>query len=159
MPKFTPDTALKDSGTSSACGSYEALLFSDSGGLTQFGAFLEILPPGSASSIKHWHQTEDEMVFVVTGEVQVIEGAETYVLRAGEAATFKAGVAKGHYLTNVSDQEARYLVIGTRSMGDTVTYPDRDRILTFTRDPGATEVKTRHYTTLDGQPAQSPYED
>ena len=99
------------------------------------------------------------MVFVVTGEVQVIEGDETYVLRAGEAVTFKAGVAKGHYLTNVSDQEARYLVIGTRSMGDTVTYPDHDRILTFTRDPGATEVKTRHYTTLDGQPAHTPYED
>ncbi|WP_417267043.1 cupin domain-containing protein [Celeribacter baekdonensis] len=158
MPKFTPDTALKDSGTSS-CGPYDALLFSDSGGLTQFGAFLEILPPGSASSIKHWHQTEDEMVFVVAGEVQVSEGAETYVLRTGEAATFKAGVIKGHCLTNVSDQDARYLVIGTRSTGDTVTYPDHDRILTYTRDPGASKVKTRRYTTLDGQPAHSPYED
>ncbi|WP_434286448.1 cupin domain-containing protein [Celeribacter sp. SCSIO 80788] len=159
MPKVTPDTAQKDRGSSLACGPYEALLFSDSGGLTQFGAFLEILPPGSSSSLKHWHEGEDEMVYMVSGEVIVTEGDDTYPLSAGEAATFKAGVAAGHCLRNDSPGEARYLVIGTRSARDTVTYPDHDRILTFARAPGTSDVTSRSYTTHDGIPSTSPYED
>ncbi|SFI55067.1 cupin domain-containing protein [Celeribacter neptunius] len=159
MPKFTPTTVRRDSGATAACGPYEALLFSDSGGLSQFGAFEEILPPGSASSIKHWHAAEDEMVYMIEGTATVIEGDETYLLHAGEAATFKAGVATGHCLRNDTPAPIRYLVIGTRSTGDTVTYPDHDRILRFTRAPGATEVSERRYSTLDGTPATtSPYD-
>ena len=39
------------------------------GGLTQFGAHLERLPPGSRSSFRHWHETEDEFVLILSGEV------------------------------------------------------------------------------------------
>ncbi|NVK46226.1 MAG: cupin domain-containing protein [Rhodobacteraceae bacterium] len=157
MPKVTPDTATKEKGTT-ICGPYEALLFSDSGGLTQFGAFLEILPPGSSSALKHWHQEEDEMVYMIAGVVTVTEGDDSYALRPGEAATFKAGTPLGHCVANTGASEARYLVIGTRSTGDTVTYPDHDRILRFTRMPGTAKVSSRGYTTLDGTPARSPYD-
>lgn len=160
MPKFIPETVRKERGDNAACGPYEALLFSDSGGLTQFGAFEEILPPGSASSLKHWHAGEDEMVYMLKGELTVTEGDRTYPLRAGEAATFKAGVPHGHCLRNDGAEAARYLVIGTRSTGDTVTYPDHDRVLNFTRPADGTgEVTERRYTTMAGRPATSPYED
>ncbi|WP_245298782.1 hypothetical protein [Pseudotabrizicola sediminis] len=47
MPHFPLDQALTDSadGAESATGPYRALLLSDTGGLTKFGAFIEILPP------------------------------------------------------------------------------------------------------------------
>ena len=151
MPKITETEVRRDSGTGN-CGPYEALLYSDTGGLSQFGAFVEILPPGSSSSVKHWHRLEDEMVYVLDGTVTLHEGATSTPLTPGDAATFRAGDPVGHCLENRSDAPVRYLVIGTRSAGDTVTYPEADRILTHSRT-----VTERRWTTLDGAEAGSPY--
>lgn len=156
MPIFTPETVKTDVGTdvNDPCGTYTAQLFSDTGGLTQFGAFVEILPAGSASSVKHWHAVEDEMVYMIAGEVMVVEGDTKTLMTAGQAATFKAGAPLGHCIRNEGDAEARYLVIGTRSKGDTVTYPDNDCILHFDRSG---PERLNRWTTLDGAPSVSPY--
>ena len=156
MPKVTPETAKRESGdgVDDPCGAFEALLISDSAGLTQFGAFVETLPPGSASSLKHWHAGEDEMIYMLSGQAVVQEGDESYSLHPGQAAVFKAGTPAGHCLTNTSDHPVSYLVIGTRSAGDVVTYPDHDRILRFQRDEDG--QISREFTTLDGKPAGRP---
>jgi uncharacterized cupin superfamily protein len=100
----------------------------DAGGLTQFGVNLTRLPPGAASAQRHWHEAEDELVFVVSGELVLVEeGAET-PLRAGEAATFKAGHADGHHLVNRSAEDAVVLEIGTRASDERGHYPDIDLI-------------------------------
>lgn len=154
MPVFNSGTVKTDNsdGAGNPCGPYRALLFSDSGGLTQFGAFEEILPPGSASSIKHWHAGEDEMIYVLQGEVTLFEGDHSTIMRPGDAATFKAGDPVGHCLQNLSEGEVRYLVIGTRSSGDVVTYPDHDRVLHFDR-----AADSRHWTDHGGALADNPY--
>lgn len=154
MPIIRPDTVLREAsdGKGNPCGPFAALLFSDTGGLTQFGAFVEVLPPGSRSSIKHWHSDADEMAYMLAGEVLLHEGANTTPLRPGEAATFKAGDPAGHCLENAGTAEARYLVIGTRARADTVTYPDDDCILIHDRDTGE-----RRWTTLNGDPRGTPY--
>jgi uncharacterized cupin superfamily protein len=41
-------------------GAHERLRYFDAGGLTQFGAHVETLQPGSRSSERHWHEVEDE---------------------------------------------------------------------------------------------------
>lgn len=158
MPKFTPETARTEQNTDGPCGAYEAILFSDSGGLTQFGAFVEILHPGARSSIRHWHATEDEMIYMLAGEVTVHEGAASYTLAPGEAATFRAGVPEGHYLENIGEGPVRYLVIGTRGMADVVTYPDHDRVVRLRRDPETQDIVSREITTFAGDPARSPYD-
>ncbi len=154
MPIHRPNTVTRDEsdGADNPCGPYSALRFSDDGGLTQFGAFVEVLPPGSTSSIKHWHAEEDEMVYVLAGEVVLHEGDARTTLRVGEAVTFKAGVAVGHCLENTSDHDARYLVIGTRAQSEVVTYPDDDRRLAFDRT-----TKDRRWPDHAGQPAANPY--
>ncbi len=118
------------SGINAELGSYRALLLSDAGGLTQFGAFLETLPPGSFSSHKHWHEQEDEFIFVIAGTVTLNEGDSLTEMRPGDAATFKAGVAVGHRLENRSEEPATYLVVGTRSPDEVVHYTDKDLHLT-----------------------------
>ncbi len=154
MPIHHPDTVTRkeSDGKDNPCGPYSALMFSDDGQLTQFGAFVEILPPGSKSSIKHWHMEEDEMIYVLEGEVLLHEGDTHSTLRPGEAATFKAGVSAGHCLENASGEDARYLVIGTRAAADVATYPDEDRRLARDR-----KAKTRNWTDHAGQPASNPY--
>ena len=133
-------------------GSYTAHLLSDAGGLTLFGAFTETLPPGSRSSLRHWHVTEDEFIYMLSGAVVAHEGAEQTLLHPGDAVCFKAGDPVGHYLENTSDADATYLVVGTRAPGDVVTYPDHDRVLHYDRTKDE-----RRYETLDQKPAGSPY--
>lgn len=110
-------------------GPFVAQLFSDDGGLTQFGAFTETLKPGSRSGAAHWHENEDEFIYVVNGTVRVYEGDEMADLYPGDAACFKAGVAIGHYLENVSDTNVMYLVVGTRAARDVAHLTDQDAIL------------------------------
>ncbi|PYB77261.1 cupin domain-containing protein [Rhizobium wuzhouense] len=117
-------------GINAELGPYSARLLSEAGGLTQFGAIVETLPPGSFSSHKHWHEQEDEFVYVLSGRVTLNEGDDLTEMLPGDAATFKAGVAVGHRLENRSDQPATYLVVGTRSPDDVVHYTDTDLLLT-----------------------------
>jgi uncharacterized cupin superfamily protein len=103
----------------------------DVAGLTTFGVNLMRLAPGVWTSQRHWHTHEDEFVYVVEGEVVLVEdGAET-VLRAGDCAGFKAGVPNGHHIQNRSGAEAVLLEIGSRMPDlDGAEYPDLDMIVT-----------------------------
>src|SRR6266542_4933278 len=87
----------------------------DAACLTQFGVNLLILPPGAWSSQRHWHTESDEFVYVLSGEVTLVTDGGEEVLRADDAAGFKAGDINGHCLQNRSQTVARVLEIGTRT--------------------------------------------
>jgi uncharacterized cupin superfamily protein len=95
-------------------------------GLTQFGVNLTTLKPGAASAQRHWHAAEDEFVYVLAGEVVLCEDGGELVMRPGDAAGFKAGVANAHCLVNRSDRDAIYLEVGTRAVRERAEYPDID---------------------------------
>ena len=98
----------------------------DALGLDQFGVNLLTLPPGAWSAQRHWHESEDEFVYVLEGSVSLITDAGEQVLTPGLAAGFPAGRRDGHHLVNRSDRPARVLEVGTRSARDRVEYPDID---------------------------------
>jgi uncharacterized cupin superfamily protein len=98
----------------------------DAGGLTQFGVRMMIMQPGSESSLRHWHETEDEFVMVTLGELTLITDEGETTVRPGDFAAFPAGDTNGHHLVNKSDSEARFLVVGTRVTQDVCTYSDVD---------------------------------
>jgi len=100
-------------------------------GLTQFGVNLTTLKPGAASSLRHWHVQEDEFVYVIDGELTLVENEGETVLKAGDAAGFKANTANGHQLVNRSSRDATYLEIGTRSKGEIAHYTDVDLALSY----------------------------
>ncbi len=52
---------------------------------------------------------------MLEGELTLIENDGETILKPGDAAGFKAGVANGHHLVNRSDRDAVYLEIGTRA--------------------------------------------
>lgn len=98
----------------------------DAAGLTKFGVNYTTLGPGAASSMRHWHTREDELVFVLSGELVLVTNAGERPLRAGECAGFPAGHADGHQLVNRGTTPAVYLEIGNRDSEDAVHYPDVD---------------------------------
>jgi uncharacterized cupin superfamily protein len=107
----------------------EKAVLGDVAGLTQFGVNLTRLKPGAASALRHWHEAEDEFVYVLEGEITLIEDGGATILRPGDAAGFKAGVANGHHLVNNSQRDALYLEVGTRAGRERAHYPDVDLIL------------------------------
>ena len=98
-------------------------------GLTQFGVNICRLKPGAASSLRHWHREEDELVFMLEGELMLVEDSGETVLRAGEAAGFKANDTNAHCLVNKSGRDAVFLEIGTRAPFERSTYADVDMML------------------------------
>jgi uncharacterized cupin superfamily protein len=149
MPKLSAPAWTKVDGDSHPVlgpgpGPYAYQLLSDPGGLTHYGAFIEELPPGSASGRRHWHETEDEMIILLSGQVVLVEDCET-LLNVGDAACWPANSPVGHRLDNRSDAPARYLVIGTRNQRDVIHYTDHDLI---THKDGV----ARRYLHRDGTP-------
>lgn len=115
------------------------------GGLTQFGARMMIMQPGSKSSLRHWHKTEDEFVIVTQGELILVQDNGEITVRPGDCAAFAAGDTNGHHFINKSDAEARFLVVGTRVTHDVCTYSDVDLRVEINGDQDI-------FTRKDGSP-------
>ena len=88
----------------------------NAGGLSDFGVNLTRLPPGAWSSQRHWPTAEDELVYVLSGELTLITDAGEQTLRAQDCATFAKGVPDGHHLINRGAETAVYLEIGSRPL-------------------------------------------
>jgi len=96
-------------------------------GLTQFGVNLCRLPPGSWSAQRHWHTQEDELIYVLAGEVVLVTDDGEEVLYAGDCASFRAGDPNGHHFQNRSAAEVVLLEVGSRApASEHVHYPDID---------------------------------
>lgn len=113
----------------------------DAGGLRDFGINLMRLPPGNWSSQRHWHSHEDEFVYILEGELVLIENDGETVLRAGDCAAFPKASGNGHHMINRSERMAVYLEIGSRHTEDITTCSDIDMMSAsadgrFTRKDG-----------------------
>jgi uncharacterized cupin superfamily protein len=132
MPKIDPDAAPTRFGTgypepfAAPCAGRRKWRLGDAAGLSQFGVNLLRLPPGQWSAQRHWHHFEDEFVYVLEGEVTLIEDGGETVLRAGDCAAFAKGSGDGHHLINRSGAMAVYLEVGSRQPADLTTCSDID---------------------------------
>nr|WP_321508380.1 cupin domain-containing protein [uncultured Celeribacter sp.] len=116
----------------------------DAAGLRQFGVNLTTLPPGTSSALPHWHQKEDEFVYVLSGTPTLILGDHEELLAPGDCAGFKAGDVTAHCLENRSDADVLILEIGSRKTAEQIFYPGLDLMA----DSGSPYF----YHHLDGMP-------
>jgi uncharacterized cupin superfamily protein len=114
-------------------------------GLDQFGVNICTLKPGAASSQRHWHDNEDEFVYVLSGEVVLREDGGEIVLKPGDAAAWKAGVDNGHCIVNRSDRDAVIMEVGTRAPTGRAFYSEID--MKVERDE-----RGPRYTHKNGEP-------
>jgi uncharacterized cupin superfamily protein len=98
----------------------------DAFGLSTIGVNLTILAPGKESSMRHWHEREDELVYVLEGEVVLITDDGEEILGPGMVAGFKAGISNAHQLVNRGEGPATYLEVSNRDAADWGYYPDVD---------------------------------
>ena len=110
--------------------------------LSQFGVNLTTLQPGAWSSHRHWHDNEDEFIYVVDGVIVLIDDTGEHHLTPGMCAGFKAGVRNGHHLINKTEAPVTYLEIGTRAPIERAYYPEADMF--FEKDGAKTTVTRRN---------------
>ncbi|HEX5508973.1 MAG TPA: cupin domain-containing protein [Pseudolabrys sp.] len=151
MPKVDIDKVKVVSGTfypaefQAECRGRHKQPIGDAVGLTQFGVNITRIDPGAASALRHWHEQEDEFIYMLEGELVLAENSGEIVLRPGAAAGFKSGSGNAHRLINRSDRVAIYFEVGTRAKSERVHYPDVD--LVMERDETG-----RRYLHKDGRP-------
>ena len=132
MPKINIDVVPKRQGSGypspfdAPCAERVRQRLGNAGGLADFGVNLMRLPPGNWSSQRHWHSSEDEFVYVLEGELTLIEDVRETMLCAGDCAAFPKNSGNGHHFINKSDVTAVYLEIGTRSPADVTICSDID---------------------------------
>jgi uncharacterized cupin superfamily protein len=107
----------------------ETRTLSDAGGLTRVGVRQQTLEPGARTSERHWHEGEDEFLYVLGGEVTVVENDGPHRLGSGDVCCWPAGVPNAHTVENRSDAPCSFLVAGSRPEDDVCHYPDSGRRL------------------------------
>ncbi len=131
---ITPDTPfdfpVPKEGTDplpfTAMGPYDRWSLGDYFGLTQIGVAIQEMPPGSKSSLRHWHTIEDEFLMMLEGTMVLITDEGEQDMQAGMVVGFKGGEENGHHLINRSDAPAKFLVVSNRVEEDAPIYPDDD---------------------------------
>jgi uncharacterized cupin superfamily protein len=112
-------------------------------GLSDFAASHVVLKPGAWSSQRHWHNGEDEMVVMISGEAVLVEDDGRTAMRAGDIAVWPKGSTNGHHLVNESDADCVFVALGGGAKYNSGGgYSDIDML--FNADGG--------YTKKDGTP-------
>lgn len=95
-------------------------------GLSEMGASHVVLKPGAWSSQRHWHDDEDELLIMLSGEAVLIEDEGRTVLRAGDICAWPKGTGNGHHLINESDADCAFVAISAGNPKGSGGYPDID---------------------------------
>lgn len=99
---------------------------SDIIGLTKFGLHLVRVESGDETTQHHYHEESDEFIYMLSGELTLRYGDDTYLLNTGDFVGFPAQGA-AHSMRNDSDSDAVYLMGGSRPPIDITNYPDIER--------------------------------
>ncbi len=132
MPKIDLDALPERTGSSypaphdAAMAGRRQKRLGDAAGLTQFGANLVTLAPGAMSSLRHWHEQQDEFLVVTEGTLVLVDDFGATPLGPGDCCAFPAGDANGHHIVNRSDAPGAFVVVGTRTQSETGWYSDVD---------------------------------
>jgi uncharacterized cupin superfamily protein len=111
-------------------------------GITTFGASHVVLKPGAWSSQRHWHDGEDELLVMISGEAVLVEDEGRSMVRPGDVCAWPKGNTNGHHLINESQADCIFVVIsgGERTGGG---YSDIDMM--FTADSRYVHKDGREY--------------
>ena len=91
-------------------------------GLERIGVHLVRLPPGHASTEHHYHDADEEFLYVLSGRGIARIGEDRFEVEPGDFMGFPAP-SPAHSLHNPYDEDLVYLMGGERNAVDAVHYP------------------------------------
>ncbi|WP_374384623.1 cupin domain-containing protein [Dongia sp.] len=92
------------------------------------GVMIEAPAPGQRLCPLHYHMAEEEQALILEGEVTLLQGTDSTVLKPGDYVCFPAGQKLGHSFMNSGSGPCRYLMVGERKAGDVCVYPQSNKM-------------------------------
>jgi uncharacterized cupin superfamily protein len=118
-------------------------------GTERLGASVWKLPPGESAYPFHFHYSDEELVFVLSGRPTLRTPEGVRELEPGEAVHFPLGEGGAHQVSNPTDEEVRFLSVSTSGAPDVVVYPDSNKLNANERLPDGGGLSV--YFDLDSQ--------
>lgn len=97
-------------------------------GIKGFGFHLIEVPPYKESTEFHLHKFEDECVYILSGEAEVIIGDESYQVSEGDFIGYRAN-GLPHTMKNIGSHCLKCIVVGERLDHDVADYPNLNKRL------------------------------
>ena len=91
-------------------------------GLQRIGVHIVRLEPGRESTQFHYHDADEEFLYILEGRAIAEIGDERFEVGAGDFMGF-AAPSPPHTLINTFDEDLVYLMAGERNPNDIVHYP------------------------------------
>jgi uncharacterized cupin superfamily protein len=111
----------------------------------ELGCSLYELPSGSDAWPYHYHEGNEESLFVLDGSGRLRLDGEERPLDAGDYVALPAGEGSAHAVANDGPEPLRYLVVSTMDEPDVTAYPDSDTFGVFAGSaPGSPEARSLH---------------
>jgi uncharacterized cupin superfamily protein len=116
------------------------------------GANLTRVPPGRSACPFHYHQREDEVFFILSGQGVFRYGEELRRIRAGDCISCPAGTQIAHQLANTGDEDLVYLAIGRNDPDEVGVYPDSGKVMVRSLRRVGVFEKTDYYANEPDPP-------
>lgn len=98
----------------------------DLAGLTNMGLHVVRIEPGRETTEFHYHDQDEEFVYIIAGQGKSELGEEVFDVGPGDVLLFPKG-GPAHVMRNEGEDDLVYLMGGTRSPIDVCTYPRLQR--------------------------------
>ena len=95
-------------------------------GMERIGVHMVRLEPGRDSTTHHYHDGDEEFIYVLQGTGTAQIGNDTFDIGPGDFMGFPAP-SPGHSMHNSGDEDLVYLMGGESNAWDTVHYPEQRR--------------------------------
>lgn len=97
-------------------------------GMARIGIHVSRIEPGHDSTTHHFHDADEEFLYIIAGRGVAKIGEEEFEVGPGDFMGFGAPSA-AHSLTNPFDTDLVYLMGGERCPVDVVHYPDLEQTM------------------------------
>jgi len=117
----------------------------------ELGASLYAVPPGKRLWLRHYHEGNEEAVFVQrgTGTLWLGPEKEEHALEPGDYVALPAGEESAHEIA-AGDEELHLLLVSTMEEPDITVYPDREMVGLYAgAAPGGDAAERSLSTYLD----------
>ncbi len=123
-------------------------------GAKRLGFHVEILSPGKFSCPYHFHDSEEELFFVLEGNAMVRQQNYYRELGPGDIVFFHADKTGVHQFYNHTDSDFKFIAISNLDKNDVVEYPDSEKIFYRAEKKILKDGENVPYITGEENPAQ-----
>jgi uncharacterized cupin superfamily protein len=132
----------------------------DAAGSEELGCSLYEVPEGKRAWLRHYHEGNEEAVFVLDGRGTIALGpeAEEHELSAGDYVALPRGEEGAHEIVG-GEGGLRYLMVSTMTEPDITVYPDDDKVGLYGGSPPGGDKDSRTLSSYLDRDAEVPYWD